>query len=46
MYPPSFDYAAPDDLDEALKLLELHNDNAKIMTGGVGLINAMKHHII
>ncbi|MDG7043827.1 MAG: xanthine dehydrogenase family protein subunit M [Nitrososphaerota archaeon] len=46
MYPPSFDYAAPDDLDEALKLLELHNEDAKIMTGGVGLINAMKHHVI
>jgi len=46
MYPTSFEYVAPDDIDEALKLLDLRGGDAKVMAGGVGLINAMKHRAI
>ena len=42
MIPASFDYSAPDTLDEALKLLNELGDEAKILAGGHSLIPMMK----
>ncbi len=42
MYPPRFDYAAPDTLDEVLSLLEQHGDDAKPLAGGQSLIPLLK----
>ncbi len=38
MKPPSFDYAAPRTLGEAVALLEKHRDDAKLLAGGQSLI--------
>ena len=42
MIPPAFDYAAPRSVDEAIKLLQQHGDEAKILAGGHSLIPLMK----
>jgi aerobic carbon-monoxide dehydrogenase medium subunit len=42
MYPPKFDYVAPETLDEALSLLERHGDEAKVLAGGQSLIPLLK----
>jgi aerobic carbon-monoxide dehydrogenase medium subunit len=42
MIPPSFEYAAPDSLDEALRLLAEGGEDAKPLAGGHSLIPLMK----
>ncbi len=42
MIPASFDYSAPNTLEEALKLLQEIGDEAKILAGGHSLIPMMK----
>jgi carbon-monoxide dehydrogenase medium subunit len=42
MYPASFDYFAPDTVDEALSLLERYGDEGKVLAGGQSLIPLMK----
>lgn len=42
MIPPSFDYHAPDTLDEALALLNEYGDGAKVLAGGHSLLPMMK----
>ncbi len=42
MFPSSFDYAAPESLDEVLTLLAEHQDGAKVLAGGQSLIPLMK----
>lgn len=42
MIPASFEYEAPTTLDEAIRLLQQHGDNAKLLAGGHSLIPLMK----
>lgn len=42
MYPPRFEYAAPESLDQALALLAEHGDGAKLLAGGQSLIPLLK----
>jgi carbon-monoxide dehydrogenase medium subunit len=42
MIPASFDYHRPESLDEALKLLRRHGDEAKVLSGGMSLLPMMK----
>ena len=42
MFPSSFDYFAPESLDEALSLLRDHGEDAKVLAGGQSLIPLMK----
>ena len=42
MYPASFEYFAPETLDEALSFLERYGDEGKILAGGQSLIPLMK----
>lgn len=42
MYPASFEYYAPDTLEEALSLLERYGDDAKVLAGGQSLVQLMK----
>jgi len=42
MYPAQFEYFRPTTIDEAVKLLAQHGDNAKLLAGGHSLIPAMK----
>lgn len=42
MIPPSFDYARPATIDEALALLAEHGDEAKVLAGGHSLIPLLK----
>lgn len=42
MIPASFDYHRPSSLDEALKLLKRHGDEAKVLSGGMSLLPMMK----
>ncbi len=42
MYPAPFDYHRPDDIADALALLDSHGDDARILAGGFSLIPAMK----
>ena len=42
MYPSSFEYFAPETLDEALELLERFDGEAKVLAGGQSLIPVMK----
>ncbi|GAB4563731.1 MAG: xanthine dehydrogenase family protein subunit M [Haliangiales bacterium] len=42
MYPPPFEYVAPETLDDALALLTEHGDEAKILAGGQSLIPLLK----
>ena len=42
MYPPAFEYAAPDSLEEAIDLLTEHGPEARVLAGGQSLIPMMK----
>jgi aerobic carbon-monoxide dehydrogenase medium subunit len=42
MIPASFDYHAPQTLDEALALLQSHGDDAKVLSGGQSLLPLLK----
>ncbi|MBI3403555.1 MAG: xanthine dehydrogenase family protein subunit M [Acidobacteria bacterium] len=42
MFPAHFDYVRPATVEEAVKLLAKHGDDAKLLTGGHSLIPAMK----
>ena len=42
MIPAAFDYVRAGSLDEALKLLSKHGDDAKVLAGGHSLLPAMK----
>jgi aerobic carbon-monoxide dehydrogenase medium subunit len=42
MYPASFEYHAPDSLDEAIALLGQYGDDAKLISGGHSLLPLMK----
>ncbi len=42
MFPPRFDYVAPDSLEEALTVLAARGDAAKVLAGGQSLIPMMK----
>jgi carbon-monoxide dehydrogenase medium subunit len=42
LYPGTFDYAAPESLDEAVALLAEHGDEAKVLAGGQSLIPLLK----
>jgi carbon-monoxide dehydrogenase medium subunit len=42
MIPASFEYAAPKTLEEALRLVERHGDEAKILAGGHSLLPLIK----
>lgn len=43
---PDFAYHRPGSLEEALRLLKEHGDDAKVMGGGVGLIAFMKERLM
>jgi carbon-monoxide dehydrogenase medium subunit len=42
MIPAPFEYAAPKTLEEALRLVERHGDEAKILAGGHSLLPLIK----
>jgi carbon-monoxide dehydrogenase medium subunit len=42
VYPAAFDYLVPNSLDEALRFLTQHGDDAKLLAGGHSLIPMMK----
>jgi aerobic carbon-monoxide dehydrogenase medium subunit len=42
MYPPSFEYFAPDTIDEAVSILGRFDDEGKVLAGGQSLIPLMK----
>ena len=42
MYPASFEYLAPNRIDEAVQLLERHGEDAKLLAGGQSLVPMMK----
>ncbi len=42
MYPSRFHYEAPRTLDEALRLLDEHGDDAKVLAGGQSLVPLLK----
>jgi carbon-monoxide dehydrogenase medium subunit len=42
MIPASFDYVAPSNLDEGIRFLEKHGDDAKILAGGHSLVPLMR----
>jgi aerobic carbon-monoxide dehydrogenase medium subunit len=42
VYPPTFDYAAPTTLDEALATKAEHGEDASVLAGGQSLLPAMK----
>ena len=42
MYPASFEYLRPSTLEETIRLLVKHGDDAKLLAGGHSLIPAMK----
>jgi carbon-monoxide dehydrogenase medium subunit len=46
VYPASFEYLAPDSLDEAISLLAERGDDAKVMAGGQSLIPLMKLRVV
>ncbi|MEB3859858.1 MAG: xanthine dehydrogenase family protein subunit M [Desulfurococcales archaeon] len=43
---PEFDYVRPTSLDEALKILDEHGENAKVLAGGVGLVTFMLERLV
>ena len=45
MIPGTFDYLAPQSVDEAIALLTQHGDDAKILAGGQSLIPAMRFRL-
>src|SRR3990172_1766310 len=42
MYPATFEYHRPTTVDEAVRLLATHKDDAKLLAGGHSLIPLMK----
>ncbi|MEM0150151.1 MAG: FAD binding domain-containing protein, partial [Candidatus Micrarchaeaceae archaeon] len=42
---PKFTYYKPDSISEALSLLKQHNGKARVLAGGVMLVNMMKERI-
>lgn len=42
MYPPPFEYTAPESLEQALALILEHGDEAKLLAGGQSLIPLLK----
>ena len=42
MFPASFEYVAPETVEEALGLLARHGDEAKVLAGGQSLIPLLK----
>ena len=42
---PAFEYAEPDAMDEACRILAAKNGNARIIAGGTELLQAMKNHL-
>jgi len=46
MKPASFDYRAPESIDQALELLNEHGDTAKILAGGQSLVPAMNFRVL
>ncbi len=42
MYPPNFEYYAPETLQEAIGLLDQHQGEAKVLAGGQSLLGMMK----
>lgn len=42
MYPPPFEYIAPDTLEEALQVVAQYGDDCKVLSGGMSLIPLMK----
>ena len=42
MYPAAFEYLRPRGIDEAVELLRLHGDDAKLLAGGQSLVPMMK----
>ncbi|MDQ3532729.1 MAG: xanthine dehydrogenase family protein subunit M [Actinomycetota bacterium] len=42
MFPRSFDYLAPESMDDALSMLAEHGEDAKVLAGGQSLIPLMK----
>jgi len=42
MIPAAFDYHRPGSLDEAIKLLSSHGDQAKVLSGGMSLLPMLK----
>ena len=42
MIPSPFEYHAPKTLEEALRLVERHGDEAKVLAGGHSLLPLMK----
>lgn len=45
-YLPDFEYFAPRDIKEACRLLQEHDNRAKVMAGGTDLLVHMKHRTI
>ena len=43
---PKFDYYAPENLDEALALLDRHKGDARVMAGGTDLIIKMRRAVL
>ncbi|TLX96746.1 MAG: hypothetical protein E6K89_03645 [Thaumarchaeota archaeon] len=43
---PEFTYHHPNNLEEAMRLLETHGEEAKVMGGGVGLLAFMKERLM
>jgi len=43
---PDFQYLKPKSLQEALRLLDEHKDDAKILAGGIGLLAFMKERLV
>ncbi len=42
MYPPPFEYVAPDTIEEAIQALSEGGEDAKILSGGMSVIPLMK----
>ncbi|HEX2052425.1 MAG TPA: xanthine dehydrogenase family protein subunit M [Actinomycetota bacterium] len=42
MYPPPFEYIAPDTLEEAMQVVAQYGDDCKVLSGGMSLIPLMK----
>jgi carbon-monoxide dehydrogenase medium subunit len=42
MFPSTFDYRAPTEMEEALDLLRQHGDEAKVLAGGMSLVPLLK----
>jgi aerobic carbon-monoxide dehydrogenase medium subunit len=45
MIPAAFDYIAPQTLDEAMRALAAHGDEAKLLAGGHSLLPLLKHRL-